>query len=86
MGKLTLDEALALVALIAFKDPRRHGRAGARWLRRYLEEHPDAGLDDVSFITGGLSALGGRRHASALTALQAMAGPASRTTAPREVA
>jgi hypothetical protein len=83
MGKVTLSEALELTALIAFKDPRRHGRAGARWLRRYLEENPAAGLDDVAFITGCLSALGGRRHAAALSALKAMAEPASRTTARR---
>jgi hypothetical protein len=72
MGKVTLEEALELVALIAFKDPRRHGRAGARWLRRYLEENPSAGLDDIVFITSCLSALGGRRHQAALTALQSI--------------
>ena len=73
MGKLSLEEALALVALIAFKDPRRHGRAGARWMRRYLEENESAGLDDVVFIAGCLSALGGRDHAAAVTALRAVA-------------
>jgi hypothetical protein len=35
---VTLSEALDLTALIAFKDPRRHGRAGARWITRFLEE------------------------------------------------
>jgi hypothetical protein len=73
MGKLSLEEALALVALIAFKDPRRHGRAGARWMRRYLEENESAGLDDVVFIAGCLSALGGRDHAAAVAALGAVA-------------
>jgi hypothetical protein len=43
MGKLSLGEALELLALIAFKDPRRHGRGGARWLRRCLEQNPAAG-------------------------------------------
>jgi hypothetical protein len=73
MGTVTLAEALELVALIAFKDPRRHGRAGARWIRRYLEVHSDAGLDDVAFINGCLSALGGRDHATAVAALRSIA-------------
>jgi hypothetical protein len=73
MGKVTLEEALELTALIAFKDPRRHGRAGTRWMRRYLEEHPQAGLDTATFVVGCLSALGGRDHATALVALKAAA-------------
>jgi hypothetical protein len=73
MGNVNLAEALELVALIAFKDPRRHGRAGVRWIRRYLEAHPDAGLDDVAFVAGCLSALGGRRHGTALAALRTLA-------------
>ncbi len=68
-----LSEALELVALIARQDPQRHGRAGARWVRRYLEENPRAGLDDVVFVTGCLSALGGSDHDSALAALRAVA-------------
>jgi hypothetical protein len=73
MGKVTLAEALELVALIAFKDPRRHGRAGARWMRLYLDEDDSAGLDDVVFVAGCLSALGGRKHAAAVAALRAVA-------------
>lgn len=73
MGKVSLDEALELVALIAFKDPRRHGRAGARWMRRYLEENDGAGLDDVVFVAGCLTALGGRDHSTALAALRDIA-------------
>jgi hypothetical protein len=41
IGVVSLDEALELVALIARKDPRRHGRA-AGWVSRYLEESPRA--------------------------------------------
>ena len=73
MGRLSLEEALELTALIAFKDPRRHGRAGARWLRRFLDEKDAAGLDDVVFAAGCLSALGGREHASAIDALRMLA-------------
>jgi hypothetical protein len=77
MGRVSLQEALELVALIAFKDPRRHGRAGARWIRRYLEENESAGLDDVVFVAGCLSALGGRDHQAAITALRAMSEKAT---------
>jgi hypothetical protein len=87
MGKVSLAEALELVALIAFKDPRRHGRAGARWMRRYLEEHESAGLDEVVFAAGCLSALGGRDHEAAVTALRAVANrrrkPALNSVPPR---
>ena len=75
MGKVSLEEALELTALIAFKDPRRHGRAGVRWLCRYLEEHPQAGLDTAAFIIGCLCALGGRDHSSALASLRAVIRP-----------
>jgi hypothetical protein len=47
MGKITLAAALELTALIAFKAPRRHGRAAARWSRLYLEANEGAGLNDV---------------------------------------
>jgi hypothetical protein len=72
IGRISLMEALELSALIALKDSRRHGRAGARWIRRYLEENESAGLDDVAFVAGCLSALGGREHEAALTALRAV--------------
>jgi hypothetical protein len=81
MGKVSLEEALELTALIAFKDPRRHRRAGARWMRRYLEDNESAGLDDVVFVAGCLSALGGRDHEAAVTALRAMSERA--TSRPR---
>lgn len=85
MGVVTLAEALELVALIAQKDPFRHGRAGARWVRRYLEEQPAAGLDDVTFVTGCLSALGGPEHGTALTALRAVSESTFRRTPIRRV-
>jgi hypothetical protein len=80
LGTVTLAEALEIVALIAQKDPHRHGRAGARWVRRYLEEQRAAGLDDVTFVTGCLSALGGPEHGTALTALRAVSESAARRT------
>jgi hypothetical protein len=71
MGRISLEEALELTALIARKDSRRHGRAGARWLGRYLEENPQAGLDAAAFVVGCLCALGGRDHDTGLLALKA---------------
>jgi hypothetical protein len=47
LGKPTLVELLDLVALIAVKDPRRHSRASARWLKRWLEADTDRTIDDV---------------------------------------
>jgi hypothetical protein len=41
-------------------------------VRRYLEESPAAGLDDLAFVVGNLSALGGVRHEPALAALRAV--------------
>jgi hypothetical protein len=77
IGNISLVEALELTALIARKDPRRHGRAATHWLRLYVEHSPGAGLDDAAFV-GALSALGGPHHEAAVTALRAVAGQFSR--------
>jgi hypothetical protein len=42
-------------------------------MRRYLDVNTDAGLDDVVFVAGCLSALGGRDHTPAVEALRAIA-------------
>jgi hypothetical protein len=50
-----LREALELTALIAKHDPRVRGRrAGARWLRRWLEESEAPTIDDAVMIAGCL--------------------------------
>jgi hypothetical protein len=71
----TLTDLLELVALIAVKDPRRHGRAAARWVQRWLEREPDATVDDIAYVAVSLQALGGRRHGDALAALREIAAP-----------
>ena len=38
LGRISLDEALALTALVAEKEPERRSRFTVRWLRRLLEE------------------------------------------------
>jgi hypothetical protein len=37
LGRITLDESLALTALVAQNDPGRRSRYCVRWLRRLLE-------------------------------------------------
>src|SRR5207247_1900177 len=59
IGHVGLGEALELTALIAQHDPRRSGRAAARWLRRFLEAEAATTIDEVSLVVGCLGALGG---------------------------
>lgn len=48
LPQLSLVDALELTVLIARKDPRRHQRVAARWLLRYLEEHPAAAIEEAA--------------------------------------
>lgn len=59
LGRVTLDESLALVALVAVKDPARHPRYAVRWLRRLLEEHDGLTREEAALATSALAALGG---------------------------
>jgi hypothetical protein len=65
IGRVFLDEALELTLLIAQKEPHRHGRVAARWLRRYLEEREQATIDDSVLIAAALAALRGSESESA---------------------
>jgi hypothetical protein len=38
LGRISLEEALALTALVAENEPERRSRFAVRWLRRLLEE------------------------------------------------
>jgi hypothetical protein len=71
MGHVELGEALELTALIAQKDPRRHQRAAARWLLRFLDE-TGATLDDSALAASALQSLTTPRHAEALALLRAL--------------
>ena len=77
LGRPTLVELLELTALIAQRDPRRHGRVAARWLQRLLEQHPDLTVDDAVLVGSTLQALGGRHHAYAMATLRAIADEAA---------
>ena len=79
MGRISLLEALDLTALIALKDPRRRSRVAARWLQRYLDEHPAATIEDAALAASALAALGGAGHDEAIAALGGLAGRISRS-------
>jgi hypothetical protein len=79
----TLLDLLELTALIAQKDPRRHGRAAARWLQRWLEAAADATIEEAALVTVSLQALGGRHHGRALDALRGIAGEERLRVVPR---
>ena len=86
LGRPSLVELLELTALIAQKDPRRHGRVATRWLQRYLEVRGDATIDEAILVAAALQELGGHSHGVALTALRDMADSASGRSRSRGVA
>jgi hypothetical protein len=60
LGRITLDESLALTAIVVQKDPGRRSRYTVRWLRRLLEEDQNLTIEDASLAASALAALGGR--------------------------
>jgi hypothetical protein len=78
IGRLSLDEALELTLLIARKDPRRHPRVAAHWLRRYIGEYDGVTIEEAALVASSLGALAGRERETAAETLRAMAGEASR--------
>jgi hypothetical protein len=78
LPNLSLADALDLTMLVARKDPARHPRTAARWLLRYLEEHPDANIEEAALAASCLVALPGVGYAEAAATLKAMAERASR--------
>lgn len=75
---LGLDDALELTVLVARKDPRRHPRIAARWLQRYLEEDPEATIEEASLAAASLAALPGAGFGEAVQTLKALAERAAR--------
>ena len=86
LPQLSLADALELAFLIARKDPRRHPRAAARWLQRYLEEHPDATIEEAALVASCLAALQSASFQEAVQTLRAMAETATRRRRERGVA
>jgi hypothetical protein len=49
MGGLSLGDALALCVVLAERNPQQYERAAGRWISRFLEETPDASLEQRLF-------------------------------------
>jgi hypothetical protein len=73
LPRLSLLDALELTMLIARKDSSRYPRVAARWLSRFLEEHPDATIEDAGLAASCLIALPGAGYQEAVQTLRAMA-------------
>jgi hypothetical protein len=78
LPQLFLADALDLTLLVARKDPARYPRLAARWLLRFLEEHPVATIEEAALAASCLAALPGGGYAEAAQTLKAMAEKASR--------
>ena len=69
LGRISLEEALALTALVAEKEPERRSRFAVRWLRRLLEEDESLTIEEATMAASCLVsarravARGGFRHA-----------------------
>jgi hypothetical protein len=85
LGRITLEEALALTVLVTQKDPGRRSRYAVRWLLRLLQEDENVTIEDAGLAASALAALGGRGHAEALATLSAMAERATRQRTARRV-
>jgi len=59
LPQVSLEDPLELALLVARKDPRRHPRAAAPWLLRYLEEEPAATVEEAALAASSLVALTG---------------------------
>lgn len=64
---------------MARKEPARHNRFAARWLRCYLDERETETLEEeITFVVGCLMALTGGEHELALGALRSVTKGQSR--------
>jgi hypothetical protein len=73
LGRISLDESLALTVLVAEKEPERRSRFAVRWLRGLLEENESLTIEEATMAASCLSALGGPSHEEAFGVLSAMA-------------
>lgn len=72
--------------LVARKDSARYPRTAARWLARWLDEHPAPTIEEAALVASCLVALPGAGYAEAATTLKAMAERATRRRRERGVA
>jgi hypothetical protein len=57
LGALTLDQALAVLLVIASGEPDRYARAAARWAGRYALETRGCELTDLAVVLAALRCL-----------------------------
>ncbi len=57
LGRLTLSDALSLIALIAKEDPARYSRAAVRWHGRLALEAKGLELSEAQLALAALTAL-----------------------------
>ena len=57
LGRLDLEDAVALTLLLAGREPRRYSRAAARWVRRFCVERPRVELVEAELLLSLLGAL-----------------------------
>jgi hypothetical protein len=86
LPQLSLTDALELTILVARKDPPRHPRVAARWLLRYLEEHPAATIEEAALAASSLVALTSAGYEEAGQTLRAMAERATSRRRARDIA
>jgi hypothetical protein len=86
LPQLSLVDALELTVLVARTDSRRHPRMAARWLLRFLEEHPAATIEDAGLAASSLIALTGASYEEAAQTLRAVAERATSRRRARGVA
>jgi hypothetical protein len=72
MGRLSLADALALVALYATADDAKFEQAAVKFLGRLSHERPGLTIGSLQFAAAALAELGGRRHDAALNVLLRM--------------
>jgi hypothetical protein len=78
LAQLSLEDALELTLLVARKDSAPHPRIAARWLLRYLEEDPQATIEETALAASCLAALPGADYPEAAQTLEATAERATR--------
>jgi hypothetical protein len=71
LGRLTLDESLALTGLVVQKDPGHRSGNTLRWLLRLLEEDENLTIEEAVLVASALAALGGRGHEETFSTLSA---------------
>jgi hypothetical protein len=86
LPRLSVTDALELTILVARKDPRRHPRVAARWLLRFLEEHPHLTIEEAALAASSLIALTGAGYEEAAQTLRGMTERASSRRRERGVA